>query len=574
MVAVAVFEVIGVASIMPFIALIQDPGLLEKKKIFEWLVRLAGTRDIITLQMFAGVITLLVLIASNITAVFSNLMLTRFVHLHGHRISCALFCNYLRQPYVFFLSRNSAELGKNILSEVQRTTYSIVLPALQLISKLIVVVMMVLLLLWVDPVLALVSSSVIGALYASIFLVIRKKLSWYGVQTTQAGEQRFRVVAEAFGGIKETKLGNTQTLWEDTFSAASLVLARYTAIGEALKTCPKYILEIIAFGGIILIALYLLRSSTNPADVLSVLALYAFAGYRLMPAMQQIYSSIISIRYNRHMLELLTHELGLLSEAPDRGEPAVAFEFTRLLEARHITYAYPASENILHDISLTLRANTTIGFAGASGAGKTTLTDILLGLLTPSEGTLAVDGVEIGPRNRAAWQAQLGYVPQHIFLADDSLAANIAFGVEPGAIDMRQVELAARQAHIHDFIATLPEGYATTVGERGVRLSGGQRQRVGIARALYRNPRVLVLDEATSALDNLTENAVMEAIRELSGKKTIIIIAHRMSTLAACDIVHLMDKGRIIASGAYHELLESSPEFKALTRIDKEKGYI
>jgi ABC-type multidrug transport system fused ATPase/permease subunit len=282
-----------------------------------------------------------------------------------------------------------------------------------------------------------------------------------------------------------------------------------------------------------------------------------------MPAMQQIYFSVSQLRYHRGALDALIHDMRLPPALPP-AQDMQPLSLRHALQVENISYAYPSRPPVLHSVSLTIPRNGMVGFAGASGAGKTTLIDIFLGLLTPTEGVLKADGVTITPENVRAWQASLGYVPQQIYLVDDTIAANIAFGVSPDRVDAAQVERAARLAHLHQFIGTLPDGYATIVGERGVRLSGGQRQRIGIARALYMNPEIVILDEATNALDNVTENAVMEAIRELAGKKTIILIAHRLATLRGCDCIYVMDHGRIVDSGTYDGLMQHSAAFRRL----------
>jgi len=312
--------------------------------------------------------------------------------------------------------------------------------------------------------------------------------------------------------------------------------------------------------------LYLMAQSGSFASALPIIALYAFAGYRLMPALQQIYGALTSLRFAGPALDALHQDLMSLQPAgPNTQQPAMPL--TQAITLNNIVYRYPnAATPTLKSISLSIPAKSTVGLVGTTGSGKTTTVDLILGLLDAQEGTLAIDGQPITDHNKRAWQRAIGYVPQQIYLADDSVAANIAFGIEPEQIDLAAVERAAKIANLHEFvISDLPQGYATTVGERGVRLSGGQRQRIGIARALYHNPQVLILDEATSALDNLTEQAVMEAVHNLGHEITIILIAHRLSTVRECDQIFLLEKGELKGSGIYDELTASSQQFKAMT---------
>jgi ABC-type multidrug transport system fused ATPase/permease subunit len=312
--------------------------------------------------------------------------------------------------------------------------------------------------------------------------------------------------------------------------------------------------------------LYLMAQSGSFASALPIIALYAFAGYRLIPALQLTYAAFTSLRFSSPALEALHKDLMSLQPAgPNTQQPAMPL--TQAITLNNIVYRYPnAASPALKGISLSIPAKSTVGLVGATGSGKTTTVDLILGLLDAQEGTLAIDGQPITDHNKRAWQRAIGYVPQQIYLADDTVAANIAFGIEPEQINQTAVERASKIANLHEFVANdLPQGYATTVGERGVRLSGGQRQRIGIARALYHNPQVLILDEATSALDNLTEQAVMEAVHNLGHEITIILIAHRLSTVKDCDQIFLLEKGELKAQGRFEELATTNHIFKEMT---------
>ena len=322
-------------------------------------------------------------------------------------------------------------------------------------------------------------------------------------------------------------------------------------------------MEAIAFGGILLVVLYYIKQSGTFTDVLPLIALYAFAGYRLMPALQLIYSNFTYLRSVGPSLDAMYDDLNSLDSFSSQHDQGI-LPLNKAINLNHISYHYPnSSKTALKDISLNIPAYTTVGLVGATGSGKTTTVDIILGLLKVQQGTLEVDGKVIDKHNLRAWQKSIGYVPQHIYLADNTVAANIAFGINPEDINQAAVERAAKIANLHEFVINeLSLQYQTTLGERGIRLSGGQRQRIGIARALYHNPKILILDEATSALDNLTEKVVMEAVYRLSNKITIILIAHRLSTVKLCDNIYLLEMGKLKEQGTFEKLTKSSNLFQ------------
>jgi ABC-type multidrug transport system fused ATPase/permease subunit len=373
-------------------------------------------------------------------------------------------------------------------------------------------------------------------------------------------------VQETFGSIKDVKVGGLEGLLLQRFDSPALRFARAQSFQSVAGQMPRFALEALAFGGLLLVVIYLMTRPGGLQQALPVLAVYAFGAYRLMPALQGFYTQLVSMRFAGPVLETLYQDLTQLvpegsARLPlERAEPLGLREHIRL---DGVTYRYPKSERpAVRDLTLEIPVRSTVGFVGKTGCGKTTTVDILLGLLRPQQGQLLVDGKPITADNLRAWQASIGYVPQHIYLADASIRANIAFGIPPERVDQAGVERAARIANLHDFVTReLPQGYDTTVGERGVRLSGGQRQRVGIARALYHDPELLILDEATSALDNLTEQAVMEAVHNLGQRKTVVLIAHRLSTVRECDRVFMLEGGRLVASDTYEGLAETSLQF-------------
>ncbi len=388
----------------------------------------------------------------------------------------------------------------------------------------------------------------------------------------KALEERFRVVQEAMGGIKDIKLLGIEEDYVSIYALQARRSARAMARLGIMSELPRFILEALAFGTLLMLMLVLiLRSGGDISDIVPTLGIFAFSVIRLLPALQQTYYSLANIRGGRALLDKIVSDYAVVIRGIDPATDSTkTLRLNHSLELSNVSFGYKtAGRQTLSSVNLTIHTRSTVGFVGGTGAGKTTLVDLVLGLLSPDTGEIRVDGVALTSVNLRAWQKTLGYVPQSIYLTDDTVAANIAFGVSKDKIDMRAVERAARAAALHDFVvADLPKGYETVVGERGVRLSGGQRQRIGIARALYRSPSLLVMDEATSALDNITERVVMEAVQNVRADTTVILIAHRLTTVKDCDCIFLMEKGQIVASGTYDELIAQNETFRRMTSGD------
>ena len=562
------FELIGIASIAPFMAIVADPGLINTNTYLSFAYNYLGYTKQVYFLASMGVFVLLLLVISNSFIAAVNAWVVFFSRMQGHRLSVRLLDKYLAQPYSFYLSRNTAALGKNILSEVDRCIGGVILPTIQGLSKLVVTILIFLLLFLLNPALALGVTFVLGATYALVYIIAKRHLTRIGVLSAEAIEGRFKMANEAMSGIKELKLSGTESVFLERFSSPSDSFARFNSQSSLIAMLPRYILETIAFGGILCLIIYLLTTGKDSKEIFPIISLYAMAGYRLLPALQQIYSSITRVKYNLPALEILVDDLSKEHEISKKVSKQQALIFNNNLVLKDINFHYLGSASpILDDINIEIKANTTIGFVGPTGSGKTTLIDVLLGLLTPNTGKLIVDNVELTVENTRAWQKNIGYVPQSIYLTDDTIIKNIAFGINDNDIDLDKVKHAAKLADIDSFINTMPKNYNTFVGERGIRLSGGQCQRIGIARALYNNPSILVLDEATSALDSVTENAIIEAINKLSHKKTIIMIAHRLTTVKECDVIFMLDKGKITDKGKYDELLALNEKFRNMASV-------
>lgn len=565
---VALVEVAGVASIMPFMAVVSSPEVVKTNRYFYWAYQVLGFSSVNSFLVFLGFLVFFIILLSNIIKALVLRFELNFVHFRLYSISRRLLFSYLSQPYVFFLKQNTAVLGKNILQEVSQFAHNVLRPCTQILVRLVVVLFVFCLLLVVDPVLAVLIASILGGAYILLYSLVQRKQAHLGEERFEANAQRSKAASEAFGGVKDLKILRRERFFFDQFSHHAFKVESSAATSMLISQLPSYMMEVLSFGGIMIIVLYFLMIRQDLGQTLPVIALYAFASYRLMPALQGIFSAMTILRFNLVVVDAIHRDLSGITAVPDdwQEEKVSALPFGDKIQLASVIFTYPGAEApVIKDLNLTIKKNFSVGFVGATGSGKTTTVDILLGLLTPQKGCLMVDGDPVTPGKLIQWQRNLGYVPQSIFFSDDSIAANIAFGVPAEEIDMAAVERAARIANLHEFVINeLPEGYGTLLGERGVRLSGGQRQRIGIARALYHDPAVLIMDEATSALDGVTEEVVIQAIRNLVGEKTIITIAHRLTTLKDCDLIYVMDKGQVIEQGTYAELSGFSAIFRAM----------
>ena len=568
----AFLDVIGVASIMPFMAVLADPEMVQTNVILNTAFTASqyiGVRDTDQFLFALGGLVLLLLLFSLAFKAFTIYMQTRFALIREARIGQRLVEGYLNQPYSWFLNRHSADLGKTILSEVASVVHDGLMQLMILMAQGTVVLALLILLLVVDPLLAFTVGSVLGLAYGAIGVVMRAKLKLLGQERIVANQERFKAVSEAFGAAKEVKVCGLEQVYVQRFAKPAESYAKALATARVISQLPRYALEAIAFGGLILVVLYLMERSESFAAALPIISVYAFSSYRLIPALQQTYAAFTNLRFAGPALDALHRDLRSSKAKKATQGDVPPLPLTKTIRLQQVTYTYPGTRRpALKGVDFSIPVYSTVGLVGATGSGKSTAVDVILGLLEAQEGTLSIDGQPVTAVNCREWQRAIGYVPQHIYLSDASVAVNIAFGVSIQDIDQQAVERAAKIANLHEFVVNdLPQGYNTAVGERGVRLSGGQRQRIGIARALYHDPQVLIMDEATSALDNLTEKAVMEAVNNLGHKITIILVAHRLSTVRQCDQIYLLEQGQVKARGAYEQLVASSQQFAAMAEV-------
>ncbi|WP_010254862.1 ABC transporter ATP-binding protein [Treponema primitia] len=580
--SVSVLEIAGVGSLGPFMAVIADQTVIHRQPVLAFFYRLGHFQSDRAFVIFLGIAVFTVILVSTAFRMIVLYGMSRFVANRRYALGVRLFRQYLYQPYQFFLHHNSGELSKNLLAEVDSVINGVMRPIINIFIHGMLSLAIFVLLVVINPVVAVASFGIFGLAYALLYGVIRKRLSRHGKEVREANRLRFKTANEAFGGIKDVKILGKEPFFSYAYSVAAKRYAATQAANHILSTIPSQAIQSLAMGFAIALVIILLIVHGTVAEVLPLITVYAYAIMRMMPNLRGIFHDAVQMRYHSFTVDALFQDMTTLPQPPQmpdkkamKAAPDV-LPFTHGIVLQQLEYSYPTSrEPVLKQLNLSISRNTSVAFVGATGCGKTTLVDVIMGLLKPTGGAILADETPVtsltdeDTRKRvAAWQRNFGYVPQQIFLSDDTVAANIAFGLPQDMRDSISIERAARAANLHEFITTeLPEGYDTVVGERGIRLSGGQRQRVGIARALYHDPNILVMDEATSALDSLTEDAVMEAIRNLTHTKTIILIAHRLTTVQGCDVIYLMEKGRIIAQGSYKELLENSPQFRAMAKV-------
>lgn len=566
MLASALAEVVSLGAVLPFLAVLVAPERLLQQPLAAAFAKALGAGNAADLVLAFTVLFVLAALAAGAIRMLVLWASTRLSFAIGVDLSQEVYRRTLYQPYRVHAQRNSSEVISAIISKIG-TSIHVLFQVLSLCSSVLLLGVLVVALLIIDPFIASVAAIGFGASYGAISWLFRSRLKTNSECIAEKQTQLLKALQEGLGGIRDVLLDGTQPLYCRIYHEADVQVRRAQSNNMFIAGSPRYIMEVIGMILIAGLAYGASRHSGGMIAMLPALGALALGAQRLLPALQQVYVAWTTIAgSHKSIVDVL-----MLLQQPLPPEaflaPPSPLSFREVVRFEDVRFRYAAEQPwVLDDIDFEIPRGARVGIVGHTGSGKSTLLDLLMGLLAPVEGRILVDGCDIGGEHRRAWQRTVAHVPQNIFLADASLAENIAFGVSLQAIDMPRVRLAAAQAQIASFIESGQEGYGAHVGERGIRLSGGQRQRIGIARALYKQASVLIFDEATSALDNVTEAAVMEAIDGLDRDLTIVLIAHRLTTLRHCDFIIELEHGRIAARGSYEELLDRSQAFHVLAR--------
>jgi len=558
--AQAVFQVIGATSIFPFLAIAADPDRIRRSHFGLRFLALLPPMTNWELLITTGIIAIVGVLFSNAINLLSEYARTRYAGNFAHWLRVRLLRRMASQPYTYFLQRNSGELLKKVFTDVVNYTNGVLLPLLDTVARAFTSLLLLATLFLVQPVIALSAAIGLGGFYLITFRLLARKRREVDENLRTHATGFYLEAHQMLGGIKPVKVHRAEEHFLGRFAGHSAILAKMGA-RVAILNSARYLVEPLAFAGLVVAVLMLAARGRDFSDILPNLGVMALAGYRLLPSLQLLYSQLTQVSSMRHAVDEVYDEF-VEAETDGSVSPAISSDalararphrWNDSITLREISFRYPgASRPVLDEFSLIIAKNTSLGVIGPTGSGKSTFVDLLLGLYQPTAGEILIDDEPLTPALVPAWQASIGYVPQDIFLIDDTIARNIAFGLPENEIDPQQLREACATAQILDFIETeLPDGFDTIVGERGIRLSGGQRQRIGLSRALYHRPSLLILDEATSALDVATEARLLEALRSLAGKLTMVVAAHRLSTIAGCDkVVDLSNKTAIVAEAA------------------------
>tara|TARA_Y100000996_G_scaffold396496_1_gene362639 strand:+ start:5765 stop:7573 length:1809 start_codon:yes stop_codon:yes gene_type:complete len=568
----AISEMISIFSIGPFMAVIANNDLITSNPYLNYLYTYFSFSDNASFIFSLAALIIIIMITAASISMFCTWRLAHFAQKIGAEISMKLYNFYLHEDWLFHSCNNSADLVSKVGVECNRLTNTVINQILMFGQKIFLVLLITMGILIYNPAVGLIGFSLIAVSYVILFNTVRKNLLLNGQNVSKANKLRTKLMQEGFGGIKDLLLNGRQESFTQRYQDISKLFAASQGNTVALAQMPRYILELIAFVSVLLLIMYFVSNdSSSLATILPTLAIYSVAGLKLLPAFQQIYASVASMRANLASFRLVKDDL---KEANLFFEQNLAHDqkitFCQQIEIKDLSFGYPVKDNnVINNLSFKINKNQMIGIVGPSGSGKSTLVDLIIGLIEPSDGEILVDNKKLVAYRNYGWKKNIGYVQQNIFLIDDSIQKNIAFGIPVDEIDSKKLNNAIKMANLEELIANLPNGLETNVGERGVQLSGGQKQRIGIARALYNDPEILIFDEATSALDGISEKSVMKALDNFASRKTMIMIAHRLSTVKNCDQIYVLKEGKIEDSGTYDELMSTNKTFQAMSNLSK-----
>ncbi len=561
----AFLELFGIGVIMVFVSAFTDISTLFETKWLSPLFNFFNIKNHKDVLIYGSILLGLFFLFKNSYLIFLKYIKSSFGYNKYKEISSRLFSFYINAPYVFHLKRNSVDSIRNISIEVGNICKSVIMPILQIVSEGVVIIAISIMLFIVEPFIAFFVLSFFFLVTLFFFIVIKKKVKSYGRRSLKERKKIMQIVSEGIGGIKDILVSDRKNWFKKKFHSSIHKLSRVQTFQQTIEQSTRPIMETFAVFGMLTVSFVLLFLGRSIPSIISTLTLFAFSIYRLLPAVNNLFNDYIRIRHFSCAIDPIYNDLILEKEqrkADKKSGKEINFE--NEIKLSDVSYSYlEDGNNVLENVSLLIPKNKAIGIVGETGSGKTTIIDLILGLLTPQKGKVEIDKRDIR-ENLKSWQKKIGYVPQFIYLSDDTIYNNIAFGIEKEKIDKNKVLKATDAAFLTSFVEKLPKKLDTIVGERGIRLSGGQRQRIGIARALYHNPEVLIMDEATSSLDNITEQYVMSAIESLKKERTLIIITHRIKMIQNCDIIYFLKEGKLVASGNYEELLEKNKEFNLM----------
>ncbi len=562
-------EIASIASIVPFMALVGDLSILEGENMLSALYFKSNVVDEYQFVFYLGIIVLFTLILAGSTSMYITWRVCMFANDIGAEISHRLYSYYLNQDWLFHTMGSSSNLIKKITTESTRVTHEVLFPLLQMNSRIVLIIFILSVIFFYDPIVVIVGFIIFSVPYIILFRFVQKLLKSNSKSISTMFVERFRLMSEGFGGIKDVLLLGRSGDFKKRFFKTGNKLAHAQGTNVAIAAVPRFFMELLAYGSMVALVLYLVKNSQgNLGVLLPTLSVYALAGFKLLPALQQTYGCIARIKGNLSAYDSIRDDLkenNLENSAEEQTNQQVWSKHNEI-NLKDITFCYHNKDlPALKNVSITIKPNSTVGLIGTSGCGKSTLADVIIGLIKPQQGEVIIDGIPLNKKNSRAWKNKIGFVPQSIFLTEGTIAENVAFGIQQDLINYENVEKALKLANMKEWVSGLKLGIQTKVGERGVQLSGGQRQRIGIARALYYEADVLVFDEATSALDGITEKIIMDAIHEFKGRKTLVLIAHRLKTVQKCDQIFMMEKGSVIDSGTYQKLIEKNNDFKKMS---------
>ncbi len=567
----ALVEVVGIASVAPLLAIITNPQSIEAYPIVHDFYTRFEFESFQAFSIAMGCAIFLIILISNVITLLANYLILHYANNREYTIGWNLLKTYLYQPYKFFLNRHSTMLLRNVDNEVAYVISNVLTQGTMLIGRVISSLAILIFIFIINPEVTIVMGLILGLAYVAIYLLTRRKLYSLGVERMGLSAAKLKIITDSIRIVKDIKMLNAEEMFLEKFRDSSMQYSRLRTLNDTISIAPRYIIEIFAIAALVFAIIYLVGIKGDSAEVLPVLGIYAFAGYRLMPSLQQIFSALSKIQFSAQSLELIASEMNALEgeSEENRGKHVAPLKMNQSFGLEGVSYAYGDNEPVLKGIDIAINKGEHIGIIGGSGAGKSTMIDLLVGLNTPTGGEFVVDGQAVSGDALTGWRSNIGYVSQHVYLLDDNVDANITLERDAASIDPVRLANARALSLADEFATDMETAGRVRVGESGSNLSGGQRQRVGIARALYRKADILVFDEATSALDSITERRILENLRN-NRDQTMIFITHRVETLKFCDRIYILSDGRILDSGDYDFLLANSPFFSQLMHSFKD----